>query len=72
VDAQADTQPAFRPGFPAFLRDGMNYDSMVEEFFPHGFIMKGANALTPHRLSDFTPNCRKTALTTTFSSGMKA
>jgi hypothetical protein len=59
--------PVFLPCFPAW----MNYDSMVEEFFPPGSSRREANALMPHRLLRFTPKCERAALTTTFSSGMK-
>jgi hypothetical protein len=40
--------------------------------FPSGLEHEGTNALTLHRLLMFHPKCRKAALTTTFSSGMKA
>jgi hypothetical protein len=60
--------PVFLPCFPAW----MNYDSMVEEFFPPSSSSREANALTPHRHLRFTPKCERAALTTTFSSRMKA
>jgi hypothetical protein len=53
--------------FPAF----MHYDSIVEEFSFRP-TLKGANALTPHRLFRFTRNCKRAAFTTTYSPGMKA
>ena len=53
--------------FPAF----MHYDSIVEEFSFQP-TLRGANALTPHRLFRFIRNCKRAAFTTTFSPGMKA